>query len=170
MMMIILGIDPGLALTGYGIVEERDNGFHRLDSGTIRTAQGRPGIRRLEEIFDRVSELIFRFEPHSLALEKLFFCRNVSSALQVGEARGTIILAAAKRELPLYEYTPLQVKQAVAGYGRADKLQVQRMVQMLLQSTAKWSTDDESDALAVALCHLQHRRYHEAVKGGGQDD
>lgn len=164
--MIILGIDPGLALTGYGVVEEKENEFYRLASGCIRTARDTPGPLRLAEIYDRVSELIVQYGPHSMAVEKLFFCKNVSTALQVGEARGTIILAAAKSDLAFFEYTPLQVKQAVAGYGRADKSQVQHMVHLLLRLPKRPAVDDEADALAVALCHLQHRRYYEALKGG----
>lgn len=164
--MIILGIDPGLALTGYGFIEEQENSYRCIASGTVRTSKETPGALRLVEIYDRITELIVRYQPRSLAIEKLFFCKNVRTALQVGEARGTIILAAAKSNLDLYEYTPLQVKQAVAGYGQADKLQVQRMVGLLLKLSQKFSTDDEADALAVALCHLQHFRYHEAVKGG----
>ena len=100
-----------------------------------------------------------------MVVEKLFFCKNVRTALQVGEARGTVILAAAKNRLPVFEYTPLQVKQAVAGYGAADKAQVQKMVQLLLALSRCPAVDDEADALAVALCHLQHRRYREVVEG-----
>ena len=164
-----MGIDPGLAITGFGVLQEKNNKFHRLASGVIRTSKQTPGEKRLVQIYDRVGELIYEHRPHSLAVEKLFFCKNVRTALQVGEARGTVILAAAKNNLALYEYTPLQVKQAVAGYGRADKLQVQRMVELLLGLTESLAVDDEADALAVALCHLQHRSYHEATggKGGG---
>jgi len=121
---------------------------------------------RLAEIYNRVSELIAQYRPQFMAVEKLFFCKNVRTALQVGEARGTIILAAAKNELAVFEYTPLQVKQAVAGYGRADKSQVQHMVQLLLRLPQRPAVDDEADALAVAICHLQHRRYRETVEGG----
>lgn len=168
--MIILGIDPGLALTGYGLVEERDGGFNRVASGFIRTAGDTAPALRLAEIFNRVEELIAHYRPRAMAVEKLFFCKNVRTALQVGEARGTIILAAAKSNLALFEYTPLQVKQAVAGYGRADKLQVQHMVQLLLRLPECPAVDDEADALAVALCHLQHRHYHKAVEGSRRSD
>lgn len=161
-----MGIDPGLAITGYAFVEERETKFYRLASGVIRTAKQTPGPLRLAAIYDRIGELIREYRPHCLAVEKLFFCKNVRTALQVGEARGTVVLAAAKNELALHEYTPLQVKQAVAGYGGADKRQVQHMVELLLRLTDKISVDDESDALAIALCHLQHRCYREAIKGG----
>ncbi|NLA11641.1 MAG: crossover junction endodeoxyribonuclease RuvC [Firmicutes bacterium] len=164
--MIILGIDPGLALTGYGLVEERQNGFKRIASGTVRTSRKTPGALRLAAIYDAVTELIRQYQPRAVAVEKLFFCKNVRTAMQVGEARGTILLAAAKNNLDLYEYTPLQVKQAVAGYGQADKLQVQRMVELLLKLAQPITAADEADALAIALCHLQNFRYHEAVKGG----
>ncbi len=168
--MVVLGIDPGLAITGYGLVEENDSGFSRVSSGCIRTSRDTAPALRLEEIFDSVDKLIVQYRPWAMAVEKLFFCKNVRTALQVGEARGTIILAAAKNNLALFEYTPLQVKQAVAGYGQAAKGQVQNMVQMLLRLAECPSVDDEADALAVALCHLQHRRYHEAVEGSRRSD
>lgn len=163
--MLILGIDPGLAITGYGLVEEKGNSFSRVASGCIRTSRDTAPAVRLEEIFESVQSMIKRYRPGAMAVEKLFFCKNVRTALQVGEARGTIILAAAKNNLALFEYTPLQVKQAVAGYGGAGKAQVQNMVQMLLRLSERPRVDDEADALAIALCHLQHRRYHEAVEG-----
>ncbi|HPU00439.1 MAG: crossover junction endodeoxyribonuclease RuvC [Firmicutes bacterium] len=163
--MVVLGIDPGLAITGYGLVEEREGRFIRLASGCIRTAKDTASPLRLEEIFNGVEEIIRRYQPAAMVVEKLFFCKNVRTALQVGEARGTVILAAAKNRLPVFEYTPLQVKQAVAGYGAADKAQVQKMVQLLLALSRCPAVDDEADALAVALCHLQHRRYREVVEG-----
>lgn len=165
--MVILGIDPGLAITGYGLVEEKGSTFIRVASGCIRTSGNTAPAQRLVEIFNSVEAVIERYRPRAIAVEKLFFCKNVRTALQVGEARGTIILAAAKSELALFEYTPLQVKQAVAGYGGAGKAQVQNMVQMLLRLSERPRVDDEADALAIALCHLQHRRYHEAVEGSG---
>lgn len=165
--MRILGIDPGVANTGYGLVDEREKEFYYVASGCIRTGQKEAAARRLEQIFDRIMELIGDYRPRVLVLEKLFFSRNVSTALQVGEARGIIILAAARSNLELCEYTPLQVKQAVAGYGRAEKAQVQKMVQLLLRLRELPAADDEADALAVALCHLQHRRWQETVGEGG---
>lgn len=164
--MRLLGIDPGVAITGYSIVEEISNDFCLIDSGCIRTKSDLPPEQRLEAIYNRVTELITEFKPQALSIEKIFFSKNVRTAFQVGEARGVIILAASKSSLTLFEYTPLQVKQAVAGYGKADKGQVQRMVKMLLRLTEIPAVDDEADAMAVALCHLQNRRYQEAVKGG----
>ena len=161
-----MGIDPGLAITGYGVLEEKNSETRRLASGVIRTSKQTPGEQRLAQIYDRVGELILEYRPQTLAIEKLFFCKNVRTALQVGEARGTVILAAAKGELEFYEYTPLQVKQAVAGYGRADKQQVQRMVELVLKLPEKLKVDDEADALAVALCHLQYRSFNRATRGG----
>ena len=166
--MRVLGIDPGLAITGFGVLEEQGGDYRRVASGCIRTGQELPVPLRLERIFEQVLELGHVYQPRALALEKLFFCRNIRTALQVGEARGTIILAAARARLDLFEYTPLQVKQAVAGYGKAEKGQVQKMVRLLLHLSQAPAVDDEADALAVALCHLQHRRWQEAVKGGGR--
>jgi crossover junction endodeoxyribonuclease RuvC len=163
----VLGIDPGLAITGYGLVDEAGADYRWVASGCIRTGAEVPPALRLAQIFDRTMELIGLYRPRVLALEKLFFSRNVRTALQVGEARGIVILAAARSSLELFEYTPLQVKQAVAGYGRAEKDQVQTMIRLLLCLQASPAVDDEADALAVAICHLQHRRWVDAVKGGG---
>jgi crossover junction endodeoxyribonuclease RuvC len=163
----VLGIDPGLAATGYGLVDEAETGYRWVSSGCIRTGPDLPQTRRLEQIFNAILELIRQYRPRSLALEKLFFSRNVRTALQVGEARGIVILAAARSGLELHEYTPLQVKQAVVGYGGAEKGQVQKMIALLLHLPESPAVDDEADALAVAICHLQHRRFAEAVKGRG---
>ncbi|HOL17113.1 MAG TPA: crossover junction endodeoxyribonuclease RuvC [Bacillota bacterium] len=165
--MRIIGIDPGVAITGYGVVDEVKGSFLRVASGCIRTNQKLPPATRLEQIFHRIRALIGDFKPQAIALEKLFFNKNTRTALQVGEARGIVILAAALNKVDLFEYTPLQVKQAVAGYGRAEKDQVQRMVKLLLQLPQQPAVDDEADALAVALCHLQHRRWNDAVRRGG---
>lgn len=166
--MIILGIDPGLAITGYGLVEEKDTSVTYISSGCIRTAKGTPVTVRLNRIFEGVIELIEKYRPHSLALEKLYFSRNTTTALQVGEARGIVILAAAISNIELFEYTPLQVKQGVTGYGKAEKVQVQTAVQMLLRLDKLPPVDDEADALAVALCHQQRRRMELLLKGEGR--
>ena len=165
--MRLLGIDPGVAITGYSIVEDQEGNFRLQASGVIRTGSKLPPEQRLEEIYDHVQNLILLHKPEALAIERIFFSKNVRTAFQVGEARGVVILAASKSGLPVYEYTPLQVKQAVAGYGKAEKSQVQRMVQILLRLAKAPAVDDEADAMAVALCHLQSRRYQNAVKGGG---
>ena len=165
--MIIMGVDPGLAITGYAFVAEQGGKFTRIGSGCIRTGKDSPSTSRLEHIYEQVLALAAAYRPEAMALEKLFFSKNTRTALQVGEARGTVILAAARSRLELFEYTPLQVKQAVAGYGKADKSQVQKMVQLLLHLEKIPAVDDEADALAIALCHLQHRRFQETVKGAG---
>lgn len=157
--MKILGIDPGLALIGYGLVEESEGSFKKIDYGYISTSKDLELPRRLGIIFDKIRLLVARFSPDELALEKLFFCKNVRTALQVGEARGAILTAAVQEDAPVFEYTPLQVKQAVAGYGRAEKKQVQKMVALLLKLPEIPRPDDAADALAVALCHLQSRRW-----------
>jgi len=164
--MRIIGIDPGVAITGYGVIEECAGEYCYVDSGCILTDKDLASALRLEEIFNQICELVATYKPQALAVEKIFFSKNVRTAFQVGEARGVIILAAAKNKLELFEYTPLQIKQAVAGYGKADKLQVQKMIQLLLKLSQQPAVDDEADALAVALCHLQNRRFQEAVKGG----
>ncbi len=165
--MRVLGIDPGVAITGFGVVEERDGTCRRVASGSIQTAKTEEPCRRLEQIHAGVMELQNRYAPEIMIVEKLFFARNSRTALQVGEARGVILLAAVQGGLELHEYTPLEIKQAVAGYGRADKKQVRYMVGRLLRLDVVPVLDDETDALAVALCHLQHRRWREAVLRGG---
>ena len=159
--MRILGIDPGLAMVGYGLVEENKGSFRKIDYGYINTPASMELPRRLDIIFSKVKLLIARFSPDELAIEKLFFCKNVRTALQVGEARGAILTAAVQEGVCIFEYTPLQVKQAVAGYGRAGKRQVQQMVAHLLKLPVIPRPDDAADALAVALCHLQSRRWQQ---------
>ncbi|MGI5875711.1 MAG: crossover junction endodeoxyribonuclease RuvC [Dethiobacteria bacterium] len=153
--MIVLGIDPGLATTGYGIVVKEGNQYYEKDYGYINTPAGMDLHQRLLIIFRSIGVLIDRYAPEAVAVEKLFFSKNTRTALQVGEARGAILTATAEKGLPVYEYTPLQVKQAVAGYGRADKKQVQQMVSILLRLAEPPRPDDAADALAVALCFLQ---------------
>lgn len=166
--MRIIGIDPGIAITGYALVEESGSDFRCIASGCIRTGKDLPSETRLRMIHEQLLDLISEYKPNALAVEKIFFSKNVRTAFQVGEARGVIILTAALKDLQLFEYTPLQVKQAVAGYGKAEKVQVQKMVQMLLKLSSIPKVDDEADAMAVALCHMQSRRWQEAVKGGGR--
>jgi len=164
--MRIIGIDPGIAIAGYGIIDECSGEYKCIDSGCIRTDKDMAPAARLQEIHNCVFELITQHEPYAMAIEKIFFSKNVRTAFQVGEARGVIMLAASRLNLEVFEYTPLQVKQAVAGYGNAEKVQVQKMVQLLLKLQQMPSVDDEADAMAVALCHLQNRRFSEALKGG----
>lgn len=164
--MIIIGVDPGVAITGYALVEECGNDYLYIASGCIRTKKELPPGDRLQAIYGGIHELVEKYKPTAIAVEKIFFSKNVRTAFQVGEARGVVILAATRSKLEIFEYTPLQVKQAVAGYGKAEKSQVQKMVQMLLKLAEPPRVDDEADAMAVALCHLQYRRFQEAVRGG----
>lgn len=159
--MRVLGIDPGLATTGYGVVENNNQNFQGLDYGIISTPSAQTLEQRIFSIYNNVIILVNRFSPEMVAVEKLFFCKNISTAVQVGEARGAIFTAAAEKQLPVFEYTPLQVKQAVAGYGRAEKRQVQHMVAIILKLPQIPSPDDAADALAVALCHLQSYKWQQ---------
>ena len=156
--MIILGIDPGLAIMGFGIIES-DGSRHRLiQFGTLGTLAGEPLPVRLRTIFNAVQQLIGTYQPDQIAFEELFFSRNVTTALSVGAARGVALVAAAEHTENLYEYTPMQIKQAVAGYGKAEKQQVQQMVRMLLRLQDIPRPDDAADALAVAITHAHSAR------------
>ena len=152
---IILGIDPGLANTGYGIIAKDGSHCAMITYGCIITAKDNPSDRRLQKIHQELKGLIKKFKPTVLALEQLFFCKNVKTALAVGQARGVVILTAVESNLSLFEFTPLQVKQAITSYGRADKKQVQSMVKYLLSLKSAPSSDDAADALAVAICCAQ---------------
>lgn len=151
--MIILGIDPGLAIVGWGVIEYRNTKFRTLAYGSIRTPAGMRTEERLREIFDGMGELIRKYTPDAVAVEELFFNTNITTGIRVAEARGVILLAAERAGIPIQEYTPLQVKQSVVGYGRAEKKQVITMVTMLLGLEKPPSPDDTADALAIAICH-----------------
>lgn len=152
--MIVLGVDPGIAITGYGLVEEDNGSLKTIDYGVVTTPPNMKMSDRLIKIYDSVSHIISLYKPDAVAVEELFFNKNVKTALIVGHARGVAILAAAKKGIPIYEYTPLQVKQAVVGYGRAEKNQVQQMVKLLLRLKEIPKPDDAADALAVSVCHI----------------
>jgi crossover junction endodeoxyribonuclease RuvC len=153
--MLVIGIDPGTATTGYGLVREEETGsLAAVDYGVIITPAGLSMPQRLLELYRRLSEILLLHHPESGAVEKLFFQRNVRTAISVGQGRGVVLLALAQADLAVAEYTPLEVKQAVAGYGGADKNQVQQMVRALLNLDAIPQPDDAADALAVAICHL----------------
>ncbi len=157
--MIVIGIDPGTATTGYGLVqEEEDGGLAVLNYGVIQTSSQLSMPDRLLALFKELREIIHLHHPHSGAVEKLFFQRNVRTALSVGQARGVALLALAEEGLPVAEYTPLEVKQAVVGYGGADKVQVQQMVRALLRLDEVPQPDDAADALAIAICHIHSAR------------
>lgn len=161
--MRILGVDPGTALTGYGVLDYTGSDFFLVESGCIRTRPGESPAKRLYFLYRQLEDIILRCRPQCLAVEELFFNRNARTALAVGQARGVVLLAAAAANLLVGEYTPLQVKQAVAGYGRADKAQVQFMVKTILGLSEPPRPDDVADALAVAICHA-----HMAGREGGR--
>jgi crossover junction endodeoxyribonuclease RuvC len=156
--MRILGIDPGMGCTGYGIVEQGAGCLVPVSYGVIHTPATRPLSYRLHQIYTRLQTVIASYQPQVAAVEEVFLAHNVKSALKLGQARGAAVLAAASYDLPLYEYSALAVKQAVVGYGRADKHQVQTMVQALLGLDKLPEPHDVADALAVAICHLHSTR------------
>lgn len=151
--MIILGIDPGIAIVGYGVVEYNGNSFRPIDYGAITTPAGLTLEKRLRLIYQDMNQLLCHYRPDAVAVEELFFNTNVTTAIAVAHGRGVVLLSANLKEVPTYEYTPLQVKQATTGYGRADKQQVQQMVKIMLKLNAVPKPDDVADALAIAICH-----------------
>lgn len=150
--MIILGIDPGYATVGYGVIDFTLGRFHTLDYGAITTPAGLPFDERLNMIYDGMNELIDKFGPDMLSVEELFFNTNLTTGIAVAHARGVILLAAYRKGIPYKEYTPLQVKQSVVGYGRAEKKQVMQMTQTILGLSRMPRPDDAADALALAVC------------------
>lgn len=151
--MIIMGIDPGYAIVGFGFVEYISNRFTRSKHGAVTTPAGMPFEDRLVRIYDELSILFQAFHPEAVAIEKLFFTNNQKTGIPVAMARGVIVLCAAKNQVPIFEYTPLQIKQAVVGYGKAEKKQVMEMTKSLLRLAEIPKPDDAADALAVAICH-----------------
>lgn len=157
--MIVLGIDPGTATTGYGVVTDRDSQPIMVAYGAILTPSDQALPDRLITIHTEVLRLIDQYQPEQAAVEQLFFNKNVRTALAVGHARGVVLLALAERQVPIFEYTPLEVKQAVTGNGRADKKQIQEMIKILLELDKIPKPDDAADALAIAVCHFHSARY-----------
>lgn len=151
--MRILGIDPGLAIVGWGVVEYNGNKFRTLGYGSVLTPAGMPTEQRLVKIYEGLCHLIDSYQPDCMSIEELFWNTNQTTGIRVSEARGVILLAAASKGIKIYEYTPLQVKQAVVGYGRAEKKQVISMVTMLLGLEKPPKPDDTADALGLAICH-----------------
>lgn len=151
--MIILGIDPGYAIVGYGVVDYQNSAFKVLAYGAVETKAKTPMDERLLKVYEGVESLIQKYRPDHMAIEELFFTSNQKTAIAVAQARGAIILAAKKALMRVYEYTPLQVKQAVVGYGRAEKQQVMEMTRILLGLQKIPRPDDAADALAIAICH-----------------
>lgn len=155
--MRVLGIDPGTATTGYGVVESRGSELHAIEFGVVRTKSDMPFAERLVRIYSKLSEIIRRTQPDAVSVERLFFNTNVTSAMSVGQARGVAVLAAAHAGLDVSEFGPLQIKEAVVGYGKAEKGQVQEMVRMLLCLDDIPKPDDAADGLAIAICKLHMR-------------
>ena len=151
--MVILGIDPGVATIGFGVIEASRQGNTLIQYGTITTPPGIPLSNRLLQIFDDMEELIHTFHPDEMAVEELFFNTNITTGISVAHGRGKNQLAAEKLGVPIYEYTPMQVKQAVVGFGKAEKKQVMLMTQRLLHMKQIPRPDDAADALAIAICH-----------------
>lgn len=161
--MRILGLDPGTATTGYGIIEIVEGDPHLVTFGVIRTDARLPMPQRLQVIYEEISALLTEYEPDTAAVEEVFFGRNITTAITVGQARGVLILALANAGIPIEEYSPPKIKDAVTGYGKADKHQVQLMVRNLLHLDETPRPDDAADGLAVALTHYQHHRYSSLV-------
>ena len=158
--MLVLGIDPGTATTGYGLVRQLEDGsLQAVAHGAILTPAKTPMPERLASLYSQLNEIILLHRPDSAAVEKLFFSKNVKTALSVGQGRGIVLLALAQAGLQIGEYTPNEIKQAVTGYGNAGKVQMQEMVKMLLELDGRPKPDDAADALAVAICHLHNSRY-----------
>ena len=151
---ITLGIDPGTARLGYGVIAGGRTP-RLIDAGLIETWPDEPMSARLVTLYDGMVELLHEFRPDAVAIEQLFFARNVTTAISVGQARGVVLLAAAQANVPLAEYTPSEVKHAIAGYGKADKAQMQELVRIILDLSAVPQPDDAADALAIAICHNQ---------------
>ena len=153
--MIILGIDPGYAIVGFGILQSERNGQSLLACGAINTPAGLQLSKRLLQIANDLEELIIQFKPDAVAVEKLYFGNNVTTGIGVAQARGVILMTAERHGLPIYEYDPSQVKIAVVGYGKADKHQVMEMTKRLLKLKSVPKPDDAADAVAIALCHAR---------------
>lgn len=165
--MLVLGIDPGTAITGYGLVRQtEDGGIEAVDFGVVLTSAKTPMPERLAQLYEGIREVVVEHHPDSSAVEELFFQKNVKTAISVGQGRGVAILALAQAGIPVAEYKPVQVKQAVVGFGGADKRQVQEMVRMLLDLEKIPKPDDAADALAVAICHVHSARMQQIYQEG----
>ena len=161
--MRILGIDPGFAITGFSIIDYVGNKFKLITSGAILTEAHTSFPSRLKKMYTELNEIIDKYKPDAMAIEELFFNNNAKTAINVAQARGVILVVAKLNNVPIYEYTPLQVKQAVVGYGRADKIQVQRMVKMILHEEKLPKLDDTTDSMAMAICHAHSAKFSEAL-------
>ncbi|AEY65283.1 crossover junction endodeoxyribonuclease RuvC [Clostridium sp. BNL1100] len=164
--MVIMGIDPGFAITGYGVVKYEGNKFSVLDYSAVTTGASMKFSDRLLVLYNELEKLIDKYKPDAISIEELFFNKNIKTALTVGHGRGVAVLAAAKSGIDIFEYTPLQVKQSVVGYGRAEKAQIQQMVKAILNLPAIPKPDDVADALAVAICHGNSHRMGSLLGNG----
>lgn len=163
--MRILGIDPGYAILGWGVIDVIGNKFSVVDYGAITTDTSMDMPSRLEALYDGLTQIMTKYQPEEASIEELFFNSNAKTAILVGEARGVAVLACQKGGLRINEYTPLQIKQALVGYGRADKQQVQYMVKTMLNLKAVPKPDDTADALAAAVCHAHSAGRRDILKG-----
>lgn len=161
--MRIIGIDPGYAITGYAVLDYTGNHFELVKSGAIETKAGVPLPKRLLKIYDDMQLLVNEYKPDAISIEELFFNRNTTTAIGVAQGRGAVLIIAAKNNIPIYEYTPLQAKQGVVGYGRADKKQVQMMVKTILNLESVPKLDDTTDAIAIAICHAHSYRFAKEI-------
>lgn len=162
--MIVLGIDPGIAIMGYGVIEFNGNKVKVLENGVITTSSKTDTPKRLEILYDNLDNIIKEYKPDEFAIEELFFNQNVKTAITVGHARGIQVLCAKQNNIDIYEYTPLQIKQAITGYGRASKKQMQMTITSLLNLRSIPKPDDAADALSVALCHVLSQRFKEQFR------
>lgn len=165
--MIIIGIDPGYAIVGIGVVEYVGNKFRTLEYNAITTHAGMPTVERLKKIYTEMTMYIDKYKPDAVAIEELFFNSNQKTAINVAQARGVLLVAVANKNVPISEYTPLQVKQSVTGYGRADKKQIQSMVKMILGLNVIPKPDDAADALALAICHAHSNKMNNMLGMNG---
>ena len=161
--MRILGIDPGFAITGYSIIDYVGNKFKLITSGAVTTQAGVSFPLRLTKIYDDLTMIVNEYKPDAISVEELFFNNNAKTAINVAQARGAVILVGCKNNVPTYEYTPLQVKQAVTGYGRADKIQVHRMLKAVLKVDTLPKLDDITDSMAIAICHAHSARFSQKL-------
>lgn len=161
--MRILGIDPGFAITGYSIIDYIGNKFKLVTSGAVLTKAGESFPSRLYALNNQLEEIIDTYKPDAISVEELFFNNNVKTAINVAQARGVILVVGCRKQIPTYEYTPLQIKQSVTGYGRADKIQVQKMVKTILGVEKLPKLDDTTDSMAAAICHAHSAKFSQKL-------
>lgn len=162
--MIVLGIDPSIRATGFGVIRQKDDILKVLDYGVIKPSRSLPFHQKINTIRKSVEEIIIAHQPNEVVIENPFYAQNIKTALTLGQVRGATLVAVANQNRPLFEYSPLEIKKAVTGYGQADKFQVQSMIKNLLNITDNSISLDASDALAAAYCHLNTRVFHQKIK------